>query len=69
MKTYDKGKHVYLVATAVGGVMEHPDVEYQNKKYIRADSRRQACEIYNDICKCNYYYGEVLEQVDNKWEE
>ena len=56
-------KHTYLVATAVGGVMEHPDIEYQNKQYIEAHSEQEAVDIYNKRNRCNYYYGEVIEVV------
>ena len=58
------GKHTYLVAMACGGVMENPDIHYENHQYIKANSAKEAVEKYNKLNHCSYYYGTVLQMVD-----
>ncbi len=65
----DKGKedekeHRYEVAMCCGGVMENPDIHYENHQIIKAKSKREAKEKYDKINNCSYYYGEVLGKVD-----
>lgn len=50
----------YLVGLAVGGIMENPNVTYENIETIEADSPEDARLIYNKKHFCHYYYGEVL---------
>lgn len=59
-----KGKHTYLVALCCGGVMEDPEIHYEDCQVIRADSAREAESKYNQINKCSYYYGHVVEVLD-----
>lgn len=53
-------KTKYIVALAVGGLMEMPHFEYQQAQVIEADSPKEATEIYNEKNKCDYFYGEVV---------
>lgn len=62
-ETNTKGLHSYVVALAIGGVMEHPEVSYNNYQIIKADSPEEARNKYNDINNCNFYYGCVIEQL------
>lgn len=54
----------YLVALAVGGVMEHPEFEYHDRQVIEAPSEKEACRIYNEKNKCSYFYGKVIQVLD-----
>ncbi len=56
--------HSYRVAMRCGGLMESPKIYYENEQIITAKSRREAVEKYNYINDCNYFYGEVLAQLD-----
>ncbi len=58
--TNTKGKYEYLVATACGGVMEDPDIHYEDYQIIRADTKHEAVEKYNKLNHCSYYYGVVI---------
>ena len=60
-ETNTQGTHAYLVAMCCGGIMEDPEIYYLNHQIILADSKKEAAEKYNEINKCNYYYGHVLE--------
>lgn len=62
--TNTKGPRAYVVAMACGGVMEDPDIHYENHQIIRASSRREAEERYNRINACSYYYGSVLMEIE-----
>ena len=62
-ETDTKGLHSYVVALAVGGVIEQPEVSYNNYQIIKADSPKEACSKYNVINNCNFYYGHVVEQL------
>ena len=61
--TNTQGKYLYVVATCCGGVMEDPDIHYEDYQYIRADSREEAVKKYNKLNHCTYYYGSVLYEV------
>lgn len=50
----------YLVATAVGGIMEQPHITYEDPQWIEAESEEEAEDKYNKINNCNYFYGEVI---------
>ena len=57
------GENQYLVALAVGGLMEMPEIEYRDYQIINADTAKEAVEKYNDINKCSYFYGHCIGQV------
>lgn len=59
-----KGKHAYVVAMCCGGIMEDPEIHYENYQLIRADSEDEARKTYNFLNDCTYYYGSVIHQVD-----
>lgn len=59
-ETQTTGKYAYLVATACGGVMEDPEIHYEDYQVIRADSECEAVKKYNEINNCSYYYGSVI---------
>ena len=61
--TDTQGEHTYVVAMACGGVMEDPDIHYENYQLIRANNSREAVEKYNRINSCWYYYGHVMTEV------
>lgn len=57
----------YLVALSVGGVMEIPEITYQDFDIIEANSQDEAREKYNKKHNCSYFYGTCLaEKVDEK---
>lgn len=58
-----RGKHQYLVALCCGGIMEDPEIRYQNFQCIKADTEQEAVETYNKINHCSYYYGKVIKQL------
>lgn len=58
--TNTKGKHVYLVALVCGGIMEDPNIHYEDYQIIYADSEQEAKEKYNKLNHCTYYYGTVI---------
>lgn len=47
----------YLVALSVGGLMEMPEIRYENFDVIEADSREDAQKEYNKKHNCSYFYG------------
>lgn len=57
------GEHCYLVAVACGGVMEDPEIHYEDYQVIYADSADAARRKYNEINDCHYYYGSVIRQI------
>ena len=57
----------YLVALSVGGLMEMPEITYQDFNIIEADSQDEAREKYNKKHNCSYFYGTCLaEKVEGK---
>jgi len=54
----------YIVATAVGGIMEQPNITYEDHQVIEAESERQAESIYDKINNCSYFYGKVVGTQD-----
>lgn len=61
--TDTQGKNTYLVATACGGIMEDPEIHYEDYQVIRADNKKEAEEKYNKINNCSYYYGSVIQEL------
>lgn len=59
-ETDTTGENAYLVALLCGGVMEDPDLHYEDYQIIRADSGKEAVEKYNKLNQCSYYYGELV---------
>lgn len=59
-----EGKYAYLVAECCGGVMEDPEIHYENYQVIRADSEYEAKEKYDKINRCSYYYGSVIQRLE-----
>lgn len=53
----------YLVALAVGGLMECPEITYQDYQEIEAACPEEARKIYNEKNKCDFFYGEVLHEI------
>lgn len=51
---------VYIIATQVGGIMEIPDISYENYDAIEADNEQSALKIYNEKHNCSYFYGTVV---------
>lgn len=60
----DGEEHNYEVAMRCGGIMEDPQIHYENRQIITAKSRKEAKEKYDKINNCSYYYGKVLRKVD-----
>lgn len=61
--TNTTGSNAYVVACACGGVMEDPDIHYEDYQLIRAENEAEAENKYNIINNCNYYYGVVVGYV------
>lgn len=59
------GEHRYLVALAVGGLMESPEIEYRDYQIINADFADDACTKYNTINKCSYFYGHCIGRIND----
>lgn len=58
------GKHAYVVALCCGGLMEDPEIHYEDYQIIRADSAEEAQKKYNERNNCSYFYGEVMSQIE-----
>lgn len=56
-------RHIYVVATAVGGLMEHPDFEYTDKEVIHADSEEEALAKYESMHDCSYFSPAIMEKI------
>lgn len=61
--TDTQGKHAYVVALCCGGLMEDPEIHYEDHQVILADSAEEARQKYNDINNCSYFYGEVVGRI------
>lgn len=59
----------YLVALAVGGLMECPEITYQDYQEIEADNEEDACKIYNEKNNCDYFYGAVIRKLNDNCEK
>lgn len=62
-ETNTQGSHSYIVALKSGGIMEDPTIRYSDYQLINAESETEACEKYNTINNCNFYYGYVVKQL------
>lgn len=58
-----RGKHSYVVALCCGGLMEDPEIHYEDYQVINADSAEEAVKKYNKINNCSYFYGKVMSQI------
>ena len=63
IETNTQGAHSYVVALMCGGLMEDPEIRYSDYQVIHADSEKEACEKYNRMNNCNFYYGHVIKQI------
>ena len=55
------------MALSVGGLMEMPEITYQDFDIIEAETQDEAREKYNKKHDCSYFYGTCLaEKVDGK---
>lgn len=57
------GKRIFLVALLVGGLMEHPDFNYENFYIVTAKDEEEAKEIYNKITGADFFYGSVVGEI------
>ncbi|HWY09698.1 MAG TPA: hypothetical protein VN026_00160 [Bacteroidia bacterium] len=55
----------YLIAEAVGGLMEMPEFSYNNPQVIEANSRDESINIYNKKNNCSYFYGTCMAENIN----
>lgn len=53
----------FLVATAVGGVQEHPEIDYEKFDVIEGSTAACAKATYDVKHNCSYFYGEVIAEV------
>ena len=53
----------YLIATSVGGLMEMPNITYEDFDVIEANTRDEALEKYNKKYNCSYFYGTCLAEI------
>jgi hypothetical protein len=60
MKTNNKKN--YLIATAIGGVMEKPEFSYENFRNVIASSREEAVEIYYSYFPRDYWFAHVFSE-------
>lgn len=56
----------YIVALSTGGLMECPEMYYENFQVIEAENDKQAEEIYNKKNNCNYFWGVTLCEYNDK---
>lgn len=58
----------YLIGTHVGGIMELPEYHFESPyNVILANNEIEACNKYNKINDCSYFYGGVMCIVDEGW--
>lgn len=62
-ETDTNGAHSYVIALRCGGIMEDPEIHYHHYQLINAESEADACEKYNRMNNCNFYYGHVIKQI------
>ena len=57
-------KHTYVVGTFVDS-MTGMEADYFSDPYnvIEAESKEEACSIYNKKHKCDYFYGRVMAEL------
>ena len=59
-----EGKHAYVVVLCCGGLMEDPEIHYEDYQIMRADSADEARPKYNKLNNRSYFYGNVIEQIE-----
>lgn len=64
MNGEDSKLHRFKVGLCCGGIMEDPDIHYENIQIIEAATPEEAKKHYDEVNNCNYYYGEVLGRLD-----
>ena len=59
-------KHTYVVGTFVDS-MTGMEADYFSDPYdvIEAESKKEACEIYNEKHKCDYFCGRVMAEIQD----
>ena len=59
-------KHTYVVGTFVDS-MTGMEADYFSGPYdvIEAESKEEACSIYNKKHKCGYFYGKVMAEIQD----
>ena len=62
-ETDTQGKHSYVVALLCGGVMEDPELYYEQYQIIHADSESEALEKYQKINGQQYYHPYILKII------
>lgn len=58
----------FLVALAVGDLMEPTNYNYSNYQIIEAETPEEACRIYNEKNTCFELYGRCLGEYDENTE-
>lgn len=53
----------YIVALQTGGLMEDPEIRYEDVEVIEAESEEKAKMIYNIKHNCEFFYGHVLGRI------
>lgn len=53
----------YIVALQTGGLMEDPEIRYEDVEVIEAESEEKAKTIYNIKHNCEFFYGHVLGEI------
>ena len=54
----------YIVALQLGGLVEDPEIRYENAEVIEATSEENARAIYNIKHNCEFFYGHVLGRIN-----
>lgn len=62
-ETDTQGNHSYVVALLCGGVMEDPELYYEQYQIIHADSESEALKKYREINGEQYYKPHVLQII------
>lgn len=60
LKASDPSIRRFIIATATGGLMETPEIEYEKFDVIEAHNSQQALSDYNKKHGCQYFYGKVI---------
>lgn len=55
----------YLIALSVGGLMEQPEITYEDFQVIEATTQYEAIKKYNELNKCSYFYGTCMAENIN----
>lgn len=60
VRTETSGSKAFVVALSVGGIMEMPEIRYEDYQIIFAEDENEAREKYNELNNCSYFYGKVM---------